>query len=272
MNHCRKIKVKIYKDGTDSGIDNTSDTSDSNDDNPLGKRYRKVQIADEKESSSTTSTTQQQHQQEHKRKKKNCDIMEYLKFNENLYDCDNKTGKQFFNSLILGQYETVDFTINSNTAGKPSWLNVEKFRRGQKFARDHFFCINFAEMLSLFILFAQKSALDALIYTGNSDSPYTAFVRYLSTVVKLLSWYQDDDVWNDEVESFGKNNLTIVRGMHKNVYTSMTNSSNDELMTKTTLGDPSRVALWCPLQSLLLQDFPNAFRYKMTTDKFSPLK
>ncbi|KAK6625786.1 hypothetical protein RUM43_006085 [Polyplax serrata] len=170
-------------------------------------------------------------------------------------NCSNGNAKdvlRFYTTLRNGQQEPVDFSINSKSP-KPKWLNEEKFKRGQKFARDHLFCINFAEMVSLYILFAQKSSLGPLIFTGMSDTPFTAFKRYLSTVCKLISWYTDD-IWSEN-ESLGKNNLILVRGMHKTVYNALTNSSKEVVEQKTTLGDPERTALWCPTRNLLVKDF-----------------
>lgn len=165
-------------------------------------------------------------------------------------DNNDKKVIDFYIKLIKSQTETIDFSITSK-AKKPDWLDEEKFKRGQKFARDYAVCVTFSEMLSLYILFAQKGSLGPLVSTGKSDCPYSAFVRYLDTTTKLMSWYQDD-IWSEK-ESLGKTNLAIVRGMHKNVHRNLTNDI--DWKKKIVLGDPEKTALWCTSRETLLEDF-----------------
>lgn len=60
---------------------------------------------------------------------------------------------------------------------RPDWLDMDKFQRGQKFALDHFFGINYAQLLSLFTLFSFDHGLKPLILTDKSSAPYTSFKR-----------------------------------------------------------------------------------------------
>ncbi|KYN22829.1 hypothetical protein ALC57_04611 [Trachymyrmex cornetzi] len=61
---------------------------------------------------------------------------------------------------------------------KPLWLDIEKFQRGQKFVLDHFFSVIFANILSLFQIFAFTDGLKPLIFSQQSHTPYLAFKRY----------------------------------------------------------------------------------------------
>ena len=60
---------------------------------------------------------------------------------------------------------------------KPDWLDLEKFKRGQKFAKDFSFGLAYSQLLSLFVLFSFEDGLKPLIITGKSSTPYTAFKR-----------------------------------------------------------------------------------------------
>lgn len=60
---------------------------------------------------------------------------------------------------------------------KPFWLDMEKFRRGQKFAQDYMVPIFFANLLSLFGIFAFEHSLKPLILSKKSHTPYLAFKR-----------------------------------------------------------------------------------------------
>lgn len=59
----------------------------------------------------------------------------------------------------------------------PDWLDMDKFRRGQKFARDHLAGVYLAEMMSLFQLFSFKDGLRPLVVSRKSHTPYLAFKR-----------------------------------------------------------------------------------------------
>lgn len=69
---------------------------------------------------------------------------------------------------------------------KPDWLDLEKFKRGQKFAMDHYFGLSYAQLLSLFILFSFEDGIKPLILTGKSSTPYTAFKRYFHLLNKFF--------------------------------------------------------------------------------------
>jgi len=71
-----------------------------------------------------------------------------------------------------------------NSMDKPVWLDMEKFQRGQKFARDHIFSIVFANMLSLFEIFTFADGFKPIIFSQQSHTPYLAFKRYMMISVK----------------------------------------------------------------------------------------
>lgn len=60
---------------------------------------------------------------------------------------------------------------------KPDWLDMDKYRRGQKFAQDNTFGILYSQMMTCFPVFSFEDGLKTLVSTGKSDTPYDAFVR-----------------------------------------------------------------------------------------------
>lgn len=61
---------------------------------------------------------------------------------------------------------------------KPEWLDMEKFRRGQKFAMDNLAGLFYMEILGLFMVYSFHYGLKSLLVTGNSSTPYASFKRY----------------------------------------------------------------------------------------------
>lgn len=130
----------------------------------------------------------------------------------------------------------------------PPWFDCEKFKLGQKFAVKYYFGLNYCEMLSLLLLFTSPNSLDTLIYSRNSSTPFTAYKRYLSTVLRVKSWFEDD-IWDKN--STGFKNLRAVRAMHLNISKKINSDSEEGLNAKLRKED----ALWCPLNDDLREDF-----------------
>lgn len=155
------------------------------------------------------------------------------------------------------------------TDNKPSWLDMKKVKIGQKFAQDYYFGLNFAEMLMLIYLFSIPDGLQPLIYTEKSGTPFTAFRRYLSTVLRVQSWF-DHDIWNEE--SLGYRNLKTVRAMHLNVSKRISSVPYSELKDQLTIRGPSKDrAVWSTLKDTILEDLQSGCPFhksqKSTSDK-----
>lgn len=65
-----------------------------------------------------------------------------------------------------------------SSTDRPSWLDMDVFRRGQTFARQHIFSIIFSSLLSLFEIFAFTDSLKPLILNQQSHTPFLALKRY----------------------------------------------------------------------------------------------
>lgn len=64
---------------------------------------------------------------------------------------------------------------------KPDWLDEEKFRRGQRFARDNLAGLFIGQYYGLFCLLCHREGLKTMIATQKSHTPYLAFKRYVGT-------------------------------------------------------------------------------------------
>ncbi|CAD6208767.1 GSCOCG00003575001-RA-CDS [Cotesia congregata] len=129
----------------------------------------------------------------------------------------------------------------------PDWLDREKFRRGQKFARDNMFGIYFSQLLTLFGLFSFEDGLKPMIVTGKSSEPYTAFKRYLSTGARVRNWFTSDP-WTKGTSAY--NDIQTVRRMHTIVRNKLSSISNEEIDKAGKIESP-----WSPTRNILLQDF-----------------
>ncbi|KAG7204413.1 hypothetical protein KM043_004855 [Ampulex compressa] len=133
---------------------------------------------------------------------------------------------------------------------KPAWLDMEKFRRGQRFAMDNLFGIIFAQLLSLFMIYSFTDDLKPLIFTKQSGTPYLAFNRFLSTVSRIRDWYTSDP-W--EKDSGAYREVRNVRAMHRAVRRRLCASSREEINALTRIP-----GAWCPLLDTLREDFRSA--------------
>ncbi|CAB3373291.1 Hypothetical predicted protein [Cloeon dipterum] len=117
----------------------------------------------------------------------------------------------------------------------PPWLNSRLFTRGQKFAQDHFYALAYSDIVSLIALFSLKDSLGPLIYTGNSSCVFSSFKRYVSTALRVLSWYEGDVF--DPNSTAGKNILRV-RNMHRLVVERLKATEPDVLAERTNIVRP----------------------------------
>ncbi|XP_033217306.1 uncharacterized protein LOC117173045 [Belonocnema kinseyi] len=133
---------------------------------------------------------------------------------------------------------------------RPDWLDMEKFKRGQKFGRDYAFGLAYSQMLSLFVLFSFEDALKPLIITGKSSTPYTAFKRYLSTNTRVRNWNLEDP-WKKDTSAY--NDIQAVRKMHTNIRKRLEKTKNEDIDEEAKIKN-----LYCPTRDILLEDFQSA--------------
>ncbi|XP_046748055.1 uncharacterized protein LOC124412324 [Diprion similis] len=133
---------------------------------------------------------------------------------------------------------------------KPDWLDMEKLRRGQKFARDHKFSLYIADMFSVMCAYTFHDTLKLIILTGQSSTPFTAFKRYKSVMVKIQHWYSDDP-WSKGTKAW--KDILTVRALHVAAKRRLNVSTNEEIDNATKIPNMS-----CPTHDILLKDFSDA--------------
>lgn len=131
---------------------------------------------------------------------------------------------------------------------KPPWFDEHLFREGQRVSQEYLAGLAQSDLLSLLFLFAVPEGLDPLVATAKSDTPETAGRRYLSTNMRLLSWYSSDP-FDPRSESY--RNLVAVRRMHAGIRKACMEASPEELSVKFDIGKGQPRALNCPAARLL---------------------
>lgn len=94
----------------------------------------------------------------------------------------------------------------------PSWYDPVRFRRAQAIAKRHFLSLNVAHFIGNILLIHLPDVLVPVLATGNSSSPFMVFKRILSTIVHIISWY-DEDPFDPKSATF-RSLLTVRRNCH----------------------------------------------------------
>lgn len=164
--------------------------------------------------------------------------------------------------FILGANQGLPNDYNVPIDIKPDWLDMKKYRLGQEFARKYFIGVNASEMMALFVLFALPDGLETLIFSENSSTPFTAFRRYLSTVLRVSSWY-DHDIWS--LGNPGYQNIKTVRAMHLNISKKINSTHFENLKDQVTLARSlSKPPIWkTGLKDIIQEDFRSECPFKI---------
>lgn len=139
----------------------------------------------------------------------------------------------------------------------PDWLDIERVKRGQAFALKYMYGLNYADSLSLIFLLSSPDGLKPLIFTERSHTTQLARKRYLSTVLRVKSWYETE-IWKPSSE--GYKNLKCVRALHLNVSNRVNRIPVDLVHQSSNLEQKlkeSDCEMLCPLLSTLKKDFQN---------------
>jgi len=65
----------------------------------------------------------------------------------------------------------------------PEWLDVDKYRRGQKFVRENYTSFLIAKILGIMHVYSFEMALKPIIISKRSHTPYLGFKRYFFNLV-----------------------------------------------------------------------------------------
>lgn len=109
----------------------------------------------------------------------------------------------------------------------PSWMDFNKFFRGQDFIKKHLFSVFFSLHCSLTSGFSVINLLVPLVYTNQSHTPALAFKRYLATLNHVYSWFTGENIWDPKSKSH--QSIKRVRGMHNHVAKAMKKDFPDKI-------------------------------------------
>lgn len=140
-----------------------------------------------------------------------------------------------------------DGDCGRSTSERPDWLDMNKFRRGQKFALDYFIGICVSQMLSMFYLLSFKDGLKTMILSRKSDTPYRAFKRYRSTLIRINRWYTEDP-WDQGTQAH--RDIQKVRKMHLAMRQRLCSYDDEQIDTSSQISHA-----YCPMWKTTQEDF-----------------
>ncbi|XP_039307023.1 uncharacterized protein LOC113004643 [Solenopsis invicta] len=129
----------------------------------------------------------------------------------------------------------------------PEWLDIDKYRKGQKFVRENYTSIMIGTLLGVLQLYTFEEDLNPLIITKRSITPYLAFKRYLSNLRRFSSWY-DGEPWIEGTQAYKDMQYTCK--LHLLVQEKLSKLDDNEFENEAKITEP-----WCPDHEVLLKDF-----------------
>ncbi|XP_025992224.2 uncharacterized protein LOC105197310 [Solenopsis invicta] len=129
----------------------------------------------------------------------------------------------------------------------PEWLDIDKYRKGQKFVRENYTSIMIGTVLGTLLLYTFEEDLNPLIITKRSITPYLALKRYFSNLQRFSSWYSGEP-WIEGTQAYRDMQYTCK--MHFLVQAKLSKLDDNQFESEAEIVKP-----WCPDHELLLKDF-----------------
>jgi len=95
----------------------------------------------------------------------------------------NKNITTFFPNVPKSLLDFIPASFYEGDCGRspieiPEWLDMNKYRRGQKFVRENYASLIIAKILGLMHIYTFEDSLRSIIMSKRSHTPYLAFKRY----------------------------------------------------------------------------------------------
>ncbi|KAL6428388.1 hypothetical protein ACFW04_008581 [Cataglyphis niger] len=132
----------------------------------------------------------------------------------------------------------------------PEWLNIDKYRRGQKFVRKNYVSIIIIKLVGLIHVYSFNDDLKPIIIGGRSHTPYLGFERYQSTLKRIISWYSGEP-WVKGTKAY--NNMQVVHKLHLMMRKKLCQMDNEQIDAISKIAEP-----WCPDREIFIKDFTTA--------------
>ncbi|XP_014478876.1 PREDICTED: uncharacterized protein LOC106746620 isoform X2 [Dinoponera quadriceps] len=162
--------------------------------------------------------------------------------------------------------------INRSQETLPEWMDMDKYRRGQKFVHDNYGSITISLLASTVYINTFDDVLKPVIISKKSHTPYLAFKRYLSTLTRILSWLTGEP-WVKETKAY--KDLKMTRQKHAHINTKMSKLSNEQFAVEAKIADPLSLeretflktfATECPFKKLGQRPYKTLNASSVTTD------
>ncbi|XP_012526617.2 uncharacterized protein LOC105831185 [Monomorium pharaonis] len=171
------------------------------------------------------------------------------------YNWINKNLSKFFPNVPESLLEFIPASFRQGDCSqvspvkKPEWLDMDKYRKGQKFAQDYLIGIFMTIALSFLCAYTFETNLNPIILGDRAHTPYLAFKRYLLTMCRIMSWFAGEP-WVKGTPAFW--DMQITRKKHKTIRDKLSRFDNHKIDDACKFANP-----WCPDRELLLKDFNN---------------
>ncbi|XP_050459356.1 uncharacterized protein LOC126855592 [Cataglyphis hispanica] len=149
---------------------------------------------------------------------------------------------------IPASFHQLDFDRSS--VNVPEWLDMDKYRRGQKFVRENYASIMFSKLLGIIHVYSFNDDLKPIIIGGHGHTPFLGFQRYLSTIKRISSWYSGEP-WIKGTQAY--KDLQVANKLHLMMRRKLCQMDNEQIDAISKITEP-----WCPDHEILLQDFAMA--------------
>ncbi|KAL6435069.1 hypothetical protein ACFW04_005279 [Cataglyphis niger] len=130
---------------------------------------------------------------------------------------------------------------------RPSWLDMDKFYRGQQFALRYICVLSISNLMGLLQIFSFADGLKPLILSQKSNTPYRVFKRYLSTISRFRNWYMSDP-WCEGTQAY--RDIQTVRRMHRTMRKKLCSMSDEQIDLASEISH-----IKCPAFKTIARDF-----------------
>ncbi|KAL0106516.1 hypothetical protein PUN28_016308 [Cardiocondyla obscurior] len=151
--------------------------------------------------------------------------------------------------LIPGSYCQLKYNDRS-LEELPDWMDVDKYRKGQKFWLKNYIAIILSKVIGLTCIFSFDEELRPVTFGEHAHTPYLAFKKYMSTIKRMSNWYEGDP-WIKGTDAY--KDMRVTRSMHMQIRQKLCGMSHEQIAAKCTLANP-----WNPDREMLLKDFSAA--------------
>ncbi|XP_011692192.1 PREDICTED: uncharacterized protein LOC105452613 [Wasmannia auropunctata] len=136
---------------------------------------------------------------------------------------------------------------NPSSLQIPEWLDIDKYRKGQKFVRENFASLFFGKIFGIIHIYTFNEFLKPIIISKGSHTPYLAFKRYTANLQQFIKWY-DGEPWIEGTAAY--KGMQFSRRMHLIIQSKLCNLDHEQINNESKIAKP-----WCPDRELILKDF-----------------